>query len=595
MMKASDIADAIKEAERNRASRVTQMRNWEKLWTLDFWSAQDKAEALTEGRELDTSIGPRNAIILAQWLITSDVQFRSMPEGESNEEVANQDARERFLKALWYQQSHIHEIHPVDAVKWHLLVHGEAVLHPTWVWHLIPEGQKIFVPPVNMRALSPLNCAFQRGAYGVEFGFHRYCEAARSVAARYPDAKAKIMNEAAEAKTILTVTDFWWQDDDKVHNAILVNDTQVKLFKDTKYPFVPLIQELADPSPTEKSHMRGNSLVGHLLDNWSSRNLISSMELTAVRDHYWPSTNIVNENGEEIPDIERGRGAVNILPAGTQFIGDETSQPRSDLAAQYAARLDRESSQGAFPDALYGDSGQQRSALGFNGMTEAGQGRIRGFVKAMQRILERSSQLALCLVGAKAVGELDLYSYNDIDDVVEPATIGPDAIGKRKAVHVIIKDQVASDKLQLMVGALQLFDRGIVSGRTVLEDYAPKDPREDEYARIVEEQVKSDPNLIREHVSRVWEERTGTPYPAPPPDLAQQGGGGPGGQPPTQPQGAQTDAVIPELQAGAQTGGQLTPESLTGDAQVDALINQMIMTGQVATPEQAIQLLVQGG
>lgn len=592
MMKESEIAEAVKEAEQARAPRVQKMREWENLWTLEYWSHQDRIDAHTEGRELATSVSPRNAIILAQWLITSDVQFRSLPEGESNEEVSAQDARERFLKALWYQQSHIHEIHPIDAIKWHLLVHGEAIVQPTWIWHLVPDNQKIFVPPINLRPLSPLNCAIQRGPYGVEFGFHRYCEPARSVVRRYPDAKSKIMSEASESKTLVTVTDFWWQDENEVHNSILVNDTQIQLFKDTKYPFVPLIHELADGAPTEASHMRGNPLVGHLMDNWSSRNLISSMELTAVRDHYWPSTNIVNEDGNDIPEIERGRGAVNVLPAGTKFIGDETSAPRSDLAAEYAARLDREASQGAFPDALYGDSGQQRSALGFNGMTEAGQGRIRGFIKAMQRTLERSSQLALCLVGVKAVGELELYSYNDIDDVVESIAIGPDSVGKRKGVHVIIKDQVASDKLQLMVGALQLFDRGIVSGRTVLEDYAPKEPREDEYARIVEEQVKADPALTREIVSRIWEERTGTPYPEPPAPEPQnqQQQAAPVGQPP----GAQVDAVIPELQAGAQVGGQLTPETLTGDAQVDALINQMIMTGQVATPEQAIQLIVGG-
>lgn len=590
MIKEKDIPEAIKEAESNRALRVKQMVQWEKLWTLDYWSHKDKAEALTEGRELSTSVSPRNAIILAQWLITSDVQFRSLPEGESNEEVAAQDARERFLKALWYQQSHIHEINPIDAIKWHLLVHGEAIVQPTWIWHLVPQNQQIFVPPINMRILSPLNCAVQRGPFGVEFGFHRYCESARSVAARYPDAKAKIMDEATEDKTLLTVTDFWWQDEEQVHNAILVNDTQIKVFRDTKYPFVPLIRELADGAPTEQAHVRGNPLVGHLMDNWGDRNLLSSMELTAVRDHYWPSMNVTNENHDEIPDIERGRGAVNVLPAGTKFLGDETSQPNVGLSAEYSARLDRESSQGAFPDALYGDSGQQRSALGFNGMTEAGQGRIRGYITSMRRVLERSSQLALCLVGSKAVGELDLYSYNDIDDVVESATIGPDTVGKRKGVHVIIKDQVASDKLQLLVGSLQMFDRGIISGRTVLEDYAPLDPREDEYARIVEEQVKADPALIREHVSRVWEQRTGTPYPAPPEEQQAP----PQQQQQAPPPGAQTEAVIPELQAGAQTGGQLTPQTLTGDAQVDGLINQMVMSGQVATPEEAIQLITQG-
>ena len=587
-LKEKDIPDAIKEAEQGRAERVRLMRDWERLWSLQYWSHQDKVDAHAEGRELSTSLAPRNAIILGQWLITSDVQFRSLAEGESGEEVAAQDARERFLKALWYQQGHIHEIHPIDAIKWHLLVHGEAVVHPTWVKHLIPKAQEPFVPPINLRVLSPLNVATSRGPFGVMFGFHRYKEAARSVAARYPAAKSKIMQEAAGAKTLITVTDFWWQDDDMVHNAILVNDTQIKLFEDTKYPFVPIIHELADGSPTEDCATRGNSLVGHMMENWSNRNLLSSMELTAIRDHYWPSTNIVNEEGEDIPEIERGRGAVNVLPAGTKFIGDETGHPRTDLAANYAARLDRETSQGSFPDALYGDSGQQRSALGFNGMTEAGQGRIRGFIKAMQRTLERSSQLALCLVGVKAAGELELYSYNDIDDAVESVTIGSESVGKRKAVHVIIKDQVASDKLQLLVGALQLFDRGIVSGRTVLEDYAPKDPREDEYARIVEEQVRSDPALVREFMARIWEQRTGTPFPEQPPQQPQSQAQ------PQQPQGAQVDAVIPELQAGAARGGQLTPETLTGDAQVDALINQMVMTGQVATPEQAIQLIVGG-
>jgi hypothetical protein len=124
-----------------------------------------------------------------------------------------------------------------------------------------------------------------------------------------------------------------------------------------------------------------------------------------------------------------------------------------------------------------------------------------------------------------------------------------------------------------------MFDRKIISGETVREDYSGKPPRKDEIYRILEEQVWQDPDLLQARMRHVFEARYGVPLPP----------GEPDGQM-TQ-KGMQQAQTVPGAGIPLEMQGQLTPEMAMGNAAADPMAFQTMGQGAIPTPNEAMQML----
>ena len=225
-----------------------------------------------------------------------------------------------------------------------------------------------------------------------------------------------------------------------------------------------------------------------------------------------------------------------------------------------------------FPAALYGDPGAMRSAFGYSMMSSAGMGRIADTIFQLQQICQDVNSLALCMIKKFGSEPITLYGYDKAENAMYGTTLSPEQIGDRYDNTVTISDNIPSEGLQGLISALQMYDRNIISGETVREDYSTKPPRKDEIYRILEEKTWQDPDLMKARMRHLFEARYGVALPEGEPDgeLTQKG---------MQPQQTMPGAGVPlEMQ------GQISPEML-GDADMNPAAFQMMGQGAIPSPE----------
>lgn len=585
----SEIVDAIQQTEVDRAEYVSAVETWRNMWKLCFWSDKDQKAAQKEGRELSTLMWPRNTVNLANRLIGVDPKI-SCPAYDEYD-MDNSKARAEFLRTLWQAQSYGQKMHPLHAMRWHMNVSARCAVRLIWTGTVADETSKGTLPPIMIQPLDPINIGCKDGLYYPQYIYHRYRDDVRSILQRYPQAKAKLVERFGEAitkpgKTRLyaTVTDFWYCDDagkkHKINNAIMVDQHLVKEFLDLPYPRIPLFVKVNDPAPLNDALWEGGSILSGQYDTWRQMNQLASMHLTATKENFWPETNLISEEGEEVPEINRGRGEVNVFPRGVKPLGNLSSPVNVQLSASMLEMLAGQQREATFPAALYGDPGAMRSAFGYSMMSSAGMGRIADTIFQLQQICQDVNSLALCMVKKFGDGPMKLYGYDKANNEMYGAELSPDQIGERYDNTVTIGDNIPSEGLQGLVAALQMYDRKIISGETIREDYSTKPPRKDEIYRILEEQVWQDPDLMKARMRHLFEARYGVPLPE----------GEPDGELTQKPQGMQQAQTIPGANIPLEMQGQYSPEMM-GDAGIDPMAFQTMGQGSLPSPEMALQML----
>jgi len=583
-----DIKDAILQTETDRAEYVKAAETWRQMWKLCFWSKKDRDAAQKEGRDLVTLMWPRNTVNLANRLIGVDPKISCPAYDEAD--MDNSKARAEFLRTLWQAQSYGQKMHPLHAMRWHMNVSARCAVRLIWTGTVADEMSKGSLPPILIQPLDPINVGVVDGLYYPQVIYNRYTEDVRSIVRRYPQAKGKLVerfgdwaNKPGKAKHHAAVTDFWYCEESgkrqKINNVILVNDEIVKEFNDLPYPRIPIFVKVNDPAPLSDALWEGGSILSGQNETWQTMNQLISMHMTATKENFWPETNLVNEEGEEVPEINKGRGETNVFPRGTKPLGSISTPPNVQLSTTMLEMLAGQQREATFPAALYGDPGAMRSAFGYSMMSSAGMGRIADTIFQLQQICQDVNSLALCMIKKFGDGPATLYGYDKANNQMYSSTLSPEQIGDRYDNTVTIGDNIPSEGLQGLIAALQMFDRNIISGETIREDYSTKPPRKDEIYRILEEQVWQDPDLRKARIRDMFLQRYGVELPPGEPDGEM-----------TQQQGMQPQQVAPGAGIPLEMQGQLTPEMM-GDAGIDPMAFQTMGQGSIPSPEAAMMML----
>lgn len=579
-----EVKDAVIQTESDRAEYVQAVHTWREMWKLCFWSNKDRDAATKEGRELLTLMWPRNTVNLANRLIGVDPKI-SCPAYDEYD-MDNSKARAQWLTTLWQAQAYGQKMHPLHAMRWHMNVSARAVTRLIWTGSVADDTSKGTLPPILIQPLDPINVGFKDGLYYPHWVYHRYSDDVASVLKRYPEAKAKLTERFGEGwdkpgrtKKFVTVTDFWYCDDagkkHKINNVIMVDNHIVKEFIDLPYPRIPIFVKLNDPAPLNDELWSNGSILSGQYESWQVMNQLASMHLTATKENFWPETNLVSEEGEEVPDINRGRGETNVFPRGTKPLGALSTPPNVQLSSSLMDVLASQQQQATFPAALYGDPGAMRSAYGYSMMTGAGLSRIGDTLFQLQQLCQDINSTALCMFKKFGDSPVTLYGYDKANNKMYGATLSPDQIGERYDNTVTLNNNMPGDGMQSLIAALQMYDRKIISGSTVRQDYANKPEREDEIYRVLEEQVWQDPDLLKARMRHVFEAKYGVPLPP----------GEPDGQLTQKPGGMQMAQTVTGAGIPNEMQGQLSPESMMGNAGVDPATFQTGMQGQIPTPD----------
>lgn len=585
--KVDEIKDRIDQTESDNAYYKKCAKLWADMWAGRFWTDEQQQQARIDHRELVTTRVPYNVVTLAMRLISNDPKISCPNYEQTAEGLAEANARADWLKLLWQRQAKTQKRSAIQSLKWNALVRGRAAVQVSWVNELVKGPQKPFALPILIRPLNPLNVGACYGPMGVEYAYHRYEEKLSSAVRRYPEIKKfkGVDADKARADETICITDFWYVEPDsgEVWNCLLYEDTEfIEKPHKSEYPKIPIICKDNDPSD-EPGH-EANSILSALYETWKYMNITTSMSITALGRYFWPALYLKSRYQD---DLETGEGAVNIIDdMEAQFISPPNNNPNFPLAQAVMDILSNDMQDSTFPRALFGDSGSQRSGYGFALMQSAGVGRISETIDQMQTLIEEVNELCLCFVEKFTRGSEDgveLFGYSEQERGIYGVSLTSEQVGERYDNTVRLDHQVPGDEMQQLIAALQMADRNIISKDTIREDYSLKPVRKDEKIRAMVDMFEADPDLIRQTLQNVHFKWFGEPLPPHEPDFER--------SPQSAPQQAQT---LPNSPLPPQAQGQQTGQTLTGDFQQGADVNQLIATGQIPSPEAYLQQL-QGG
>jgi hypothetical protein len=609
------ITDAIDETKSERQSLVRQMRIYEQAWELNFWSREEYDLAQAKGWRLYTSPETRNAVSLALNLLSGDIKVICPAYEMTAEGQVNSEACGRFLETLIQKQAKLGDMSLKDGLLWHGAVKGRMVVQVAWIWNQLTDDQKKFMPPIIYRALDPAACGFKRDAYGTQWAFHEYKEKITTAKNRYPKFFKEKNTEGVPAQGLhkpedrneITFCDFWYLEKGEVYNCVLADNEFVVKPRKSIYPKIPMFERGNDPAPALNERWRSGGILEGMLGTWSEMNHLHSYHLTAVGKKYFPPMFLVDEEGgNQNLVIDTDPDAVNILPPGVKPAPGFDDRPDNGMLGSALETFSEQQQKATFPNALYGDTGQQRAAYGAHMMMSTAARRIVPLKNQFEILVEEANELALFMLKKFNPDEIELYTYDPAEGKGVSVKVGSDTIGERFDNTVRLNIVIPGGDTQKMLAALQLLSTPtpLLSNPTWRKNFLPPDVYvpEDEELRILVQDIENDPDLKKDMVRRAYYYRTGQELPPGEPDYEATapagggpppGGGPPGaaGPPPQGPQPMQAPPVTGPMMPAPEMQGMMSPD-MQGMPQGDPMTQMMIQLQQQGglSPEQMLAM-----
>lgn len=486
--------------------------------------------------------------------------------------------RAKFLQGLWRSWRYIGQRDAFSDMRFNMIVRGKAALYASWIAKDTPSSLSAYRPPILFRSLNPCNVGVFYDDVGTRIAYHTYNETIRKLRLRYPAITELDSIRGKDKTDTVKFTDYWELDESGVvWNAHLINDREfLREPQKSELPLIPIIVRAAeefsldldapiDEAVTENESTGTSvlSLLDDTLGEWEIENIVESMMVSGIKEHFFPALFYRDKTGADVPDLDLGSGSGNEVGLGFEFVDTPRIQPDYNSAAMIAARTHDRIQRGGFPDSNYGQAdASARSAYLYNQLAQAGQGVIGHMVIALERICIEANTLALCMIDKFATENVTIRAYDAQNETTETYTIGAEQVSDRYNNHVEIKAAKNPDDIQVLGMALQMYQAKLLSRRTFHKSVSPFRIPEDEVDQIFLEAVEGDPDILKERIREAWFKHFGYELPPAEPDFER--------TPPQQeaPADLQPPQQFPGVPLGPADQGQFAPEDLTGDADV---------------------------
>lgn len=552
------------------------------------WAEDEQVKAELDGRHLVTTNTPKNVAKLAFSLVGNNYSITTPTYAGTLGQIeeAASKARSNYLLALWKSWRNVGQHDAYFDLVFNQVVRGRSALRVAW----IAKADVIdpWRPPILFRSLNPKNVGYLHDDVSLVVAYETYEESIRKLRLRYPEIMDLKEVKGKDAKEVVTFTDYWSRDvkTGEITNCFLINNNEfLRPPKVSLSPLIPIVIRAAQEYPLEAAEDQTDSFLRDILPEWALECELESMMMTGLKLSFWPEKFYRNKNGEPVQQLQYGPGAENEVDPTFEFVPDAPgSKPDFNTASLILRGVRERIQKSSFADSLYG-MGEPgvRSAFMLNNLTQAGMSILGSIVQAVARTMMEANSIALCYVKKFSTGMETVYAFDDDNNAMRGYSLTPDQIHDSYENHVVIKPAPnLSDDLQRLAVGQQMVGTQILSAQTVRETLVPFRVPDDEKQRILREQMEKDPDLLKDMIREEYRKYTGRDLPPAEPDFTKtppapstgSGQAPPNIQPPQAFPGA---ALPPEAQ------GQLSPEALTGDANVPPEMLDM-MQGQPLDP-----------
>lgn len=473
----------------NRKNAVRLMDKWQKAWAQDVYSLT-KATALDiKGMEQVVTPAPTNTVNLAMRLIDTKPKVKIPASGDNTEDDARAGKAQQWLNLMWENVALEGMADPIAGATWQSFTLGRHVMQVMWIKEQLPESLQETRLPFTVRTLDPRNAgSYHNGMYN-EYGWNTYTERWGSVGERFGLHKKKEWKDKyRDDEEEVEVKDFWWQADDGVYHATLVDGEFAIKPVLTNFLMVPIIEGYGDYAPLAEEEYKALSIIAPMMEAWLYDCRLKSQMATGILLYFWPFLIATNDQNQTIEDIRIEPGLIKAMKPGTK-IDSITGSPNSQLVQNMSGMMEQYMQQSTFPDVLHGKApGDVQAGYGIDILAQSARGRINQFRQNLERTLQQINSIVLHMTTwPNVVDGLTVYGYSSSAAAPRIMTLEEGDVDGAYRSIVNLKVEMDGNNLQKMTFWLRLVEAGVISKRTFLETLLPDDIPDDEFTRIAEQ------------------------------------------------------------------------------------------------------------
>jgi hypothetical protein len=374
-----------------------------------------------------------------------------------------------------------------------------------WVGDLL-EKQKITNRlPILRLTRDPRNVGIGRGAFGVNYGYHKYNASRHYIQEMYPKFKLKEEPDNRIVQGFLNenykVIDYYYRHMGAIWHGVSINGEFAKEPVQTDYPEIPIIEHYADGAPFDDELGRSLSILHPVHELIRMKSDIMSKVATGLMYHYDPV--VIFKNVPEDKRIEVGPGA-NVYLSGDQTMEPFSPAPNVPMAQALLAMIQTGIDQATFPGVTYGDApGGVNAGFALQSLSQQARSRVNVIRQNIETGVEAINQLILGLIEAFVPEDgMEVYGRSGRGDRGKPLKLNAKIIKGNYANQVmLIPEQPMDDNGRIMAWNTMV-DKGIVSKSTMRNRVINISMPRDEELRIAAEQALQMPEIQQKHTLR---------------------------------------------------------------------------------------------
>ena len=314
-----------------------------------------------------------------------------------------------------------------------------------------------------------------------------------------------IYKEPDGNEDIVTVRNYWINDNGVVGNAILLNDNIIKkLTVEKKLKKIPIATGgIGVPEKESAGWKRrfGESIIAADRDMYQYENSMASLMATIMAETAYPNMITKTQTGQPAVDGEDVSGYGSVIPLKLNESIELLKQAATPQeVAVLMGWVGKQRQKGSLPDVVYGGLSVELSGFAISQLMATIKYKLAPYLSTMQNVLSTSAKDLLTQYAAgdfkavkimtpdnKAMKKGSLY----IED------FSKEDVPEHLFIDVTIPVTSAVDKTQQIQFAKQaVSEPQILSLETVWDEYLDVQDTEQEYARIIQDQMLRDQFVI---------------------------------------------------------------------------------------------------
>uniref|UniRef100_A0A6M3K0X0 Portal protein n=2 Tax=viral metagenome TaxID=1070528 RepID=A0A6M3K0X0_9ZZZZ len=301
------------------------------------------------------------------------------------------------------------------------------------------------------------------------------------------------------------VINYWVKDGGKVYNAILIDKQFIKATTKEDFDHIPIhVGAVGSPDRLDVNWQStmGESVIAANRDMYDYMNSIISLMATITAETAYP--NIISKTRTGMPAFKaedlKGYGAQINLKLEEQIeIMKHASTPAEAL--QLLQLLLKQMQKGSIPDVVYGGVNQELSGFAISQLMAAIKYKIAPYLITMQNIM---SEISADFLTQYKAGDYKSVKLRTTDPkAVKKGGFFVEEFTKKDVpdylfIDVTVPITSALDRTQQIIFARQaLADPQLISRETLWDEVLDIQDSEQEYARIMQDQMLNDP-MVRQ-------------------------------------------------------------------------------------------------